>query len=136
MDNANNNSSSSADIQEIKQDLKEITVKVNEMDKSLSHVLYKFEQHREYEEQYYDEMRKISDILSRNTASLELHMKRSDALEALLQKQENKVAPLELDFQVRQKNKETIVYLSKVASLIVAILAIGASIVAWIKGLK
>lgn len=70
----------------------------------------------------------IDKTLERNTASLEEHMRRTDALEMLHKDNEQRIQNLEAPHKAVKTMKETIVGLGKTGA---AILAIG-SFISWI----
>lgn len=108
-------------IKELKSDIKELVVKVDEIDKKLAIYNVQFESHTIAEEKFYEEIKNISQTLVKNTQSLDEHIRRTDLLEKSLTEQNTRLTPVELDYLVRQENRKSLIFYAKVLGGIVAL---------------
>src|ERR1035437_5559232 len=56
------------------------------------------ESHAKQNDRMYEELKRMNDILQSNTESLKEHMHRSDLLESLMTKMDDRLSPIEVDF--------------------------------------
>lgn len=79
----------------IEKKIEDISDCVNKIDKDV--VLHKaaFDNHLAQDERMYEEFRRMNDILQQNTDSLKEHMHRTHLLEAIVEKMDNRLSPLE-----------------------------------------
>lgn len=101
-------------IDTLREDLKELSNKVVEIDKKLDIHTSKFDSHVEHEANYYNELKVISETLVKNTQSLNEHMKRTALLEEAF-------SPVRTDYIARTEFKKSLVLMSKILGGIVAL---------------
>jgi len=88
--------------------LDEMLNKIDEKLDSVSDAIYKvdkevalqkaaFDEHLRQDEKMYEEFKRMNDILQQNTNSLKEHMHRTELLETLVQKMDQRLSPIELE---------------------------------------
>ena len=93
----------------IQERLDVVIEKTYEIGASLKSHREMFEQHSSQDEQMYDELRRMNNILQDNTNSLRQHMHRTDLLEILVKNAEARFNPFEVEM-IRKKNINNWIY--------------------------
>jgi len=112
-------------VKEIEQSVKEIAREVNSLDKTIGEYKVAFDNHVSIDEDMHNELKRMNDILAANTESLKLHMRRTELLEDLSTKIDNRLNTLEVkiieDKAVSQYKKEVWVNVAKVVGILVGV---------------
>jgi hypothetical protein len=100
-------------------DVNDVTTKI---DKDLALHKAQFEAHIEQDEKMYEEFKRMNDILQQNTDSLKEHMHRTDLLESLVAKMDERITPVELE-HIKKKAvsdwmKDKAIFIAKVAAAV------------------
>ena len=100
------------------------------MDKDLALQKCALESHTQQDEKMYEELKRMNDILQQNTESLREHMHRSDLLEDLLVKIDQRLSPIEIEFIQNAAVKAWIMHKVKIIAKIGT--AVAAVAGAWV----
>jgi DNA repair exonuclease SbcCD ATPase subunit len=117
--------------------LDEIADACQSIDKEVSLQKAAFDEHIKQDEKMYEEFKRMNDILQQNTDSLKEHMHRTDLLEHLVKKMDERFTPIELThiesrviekYKSQKKAKRTahIILITKIVSGVAA--AIGLAV--------
>lgn len=77
--------------------VEEVSDTVHKIDKEVALQKAAFDEHIKQDEKMYEEFKRMNDILQQNTESLKEHMHRTNLLENLVQKMDERLSPIELD---------------------------------------
>jgi hypothetical protein len=122
-------------IENIERKVDDIAECIHGVDKELSLHKATFEDHAKQDALMYEELKRMNDILQTNTESLREHMHRTDLLEQMVKKLDERFTPLEVEYikkeAVNEYAKEKLVLIAKIGGAIVA----GATIALYAKKL-
>lgn len=84
------------EIRSLEESVKDVSNKVNSLDKNFVEYKVSFDNHVSVDEKMYAELRRMNDILAENTESLKTHIRRTDALEDLAIGMNKRLSELEV----------------------------------------
>jgi len=119
----------------IKEKVEEVAETIHKIDKEVSLQKAAFDDHLEQDERMFQEFRRMNDILQQNTDSLKEHMHRTDMLEGLITRMDERFSPIEMkhtkdmviaEYRAERKQKiaKWLVFIAKVAGGITAVITI------------
>lgn len=127
------------EIRSIDSSVKDVSDKVADIDKTMAAYKAAFDGHTSVDEQMYKELRRMNDILSLNTESLRLHMKRTELLEEATLKMNSRLSELEIKniqaAAIKDWIKSSAIFTGKIIGGLVALGTLAAmlpSIIKWI----
>lgn len=94
--------SDSKKIDYIQEKLDDVASTCANIDKEVALQKQAFDDHLSQDERMYQEFKRMNDILQQNTDSLKEHMYRSDMLETLMTKMEERYSPVAKEFERKQ----------------------------------
>lgn len=104
---------------------KELSKSISSLDKTVGEFKVSFENHVASDEKMYEELKRMNDILSDNTASLQTHIKRTDLLEQAVMKMDVKLTALEVksigEEAIKKWLKDTTKFVGKVCAALAAL---------------
>lgn len=83
-------------LEKIDEKLDDVVNSIYKVDKEVALQKAAFDEHIKQDEKMYDELKRMNNILQQNTDSLKEHMHRTDLLEQMLSKMDQRLSPLEL----------------------------------------
>jgi DNA repair exonuclease SbcCD ATPase subunit len=111
--------------------LDEMSDVIHKVDKDVALHKAAFEDHTKADEKMYDELRRMNDILQTNTESLKEHMHRTELLEDLVKKMDQRLSPIEeerIQIEAIKKYKheklEKIIQWGKILGVILTLIGI------------
>jgi uncharacterized protein YukE len=120
----------------IQEKLDDVASTVHKIDKEVALQKAAFEDHQKQDEGMYEELKRMNNILQENTESLREHMHRTELLEKVVKKIDDRLSPFEQEKLKKEAvdhyRKEKLVQIGKWLGLIATIVGI----VAGIQGLK
>lgn len=112
-------------IDNVVEKLDSVSDKVSDINTKLEVHISKFNMHIDQEQEQNEILKRNTDILHVNTASLKDHMERTDLLESYVKKLDQRIAPVELELlrstAVSDWWKARVVFLAKLGGAIAAI---------------
>ena len=127
------------EIRSIDSSVKDVSDKVADIDKTMAAYKAAFDGHTSVDEQMYQELRRMNDILALNTESLKLHMKRTELLEEATLKMNYRLSELEIKniqaAAIKDWIKSSTIFTGKIIGGLVALGTLAAmlpSIIKWI----
>lgn len=84
-------------LNKIDEKLDEVCDAVHNVDKEVALQKAAFDEHIRQDEKMYEEFKRMNDILQQNTDSLKEHMHRTELLEELVKKMDQRLEPIELE---------------------------------------
>jgi DNA repair exonuclease SbcCD ATPase subunit len=100
--------------------LDEMSDVIHKVDKDVALHKAAFEDHTKADEKMYDELRRMNDILQTNTESLKEHMHRTELLEDLVKKMDQRLSPIEY----KHEKLEKIIQWGKILGVILTLIGI------------
>lgn len=92
------------EIKSIEDTVKDVSNKLNSLDKTMAEYKISFDHHIAVDEQMYHEFKRMNDILQQNTESLKQHMRRTDLNEEAIQRLGTRLT----DLEIRQIESEAV----------------------------
>lgn len=83
-------------LEKIDEKLDDVVNSIYKVDKEVALQKAAFNEHIKQDEKMYDELKRMNNILQQNTDSLKEHMHRTDLLETMLSKMDQRLSPIEL----------------------------------------
>lgn len=83
-------------LEKMDEKLDNVVDSIYKVDKEVALQKAAFDEHIKQDEKMYDELKRMNNILQQNTDSLKEHMHRTDLLEQMLSKMDQRLSPLEL----------------------------------------
>lgn len=84
-------------LNKIDEKLDEVVDSIHKIDKESALQKHAFDAHTKQDEQMYDELKRMNDILQQNTESLREHMKQTQLLKDTVLKIDARLAPIEIE---------------------------------------
>lgn len=111
--------------------LDHIIEKISGINSTLQVHIAKFDAHVTHEEEQKEELKRNTEVLHKNTASLQDHMKRTELLEHYVKTIDTRFTPVELEMlrkkAVSEWAKSRVFFLAKLGGAITALGALGAA---------
>jgi type I site-specific restriction endonuclease len=111
-------------IEKIKDGVDKIESAIHQIDKNFSLHKAVFDEHVKQDESMYQELKRMNDILQTNTESLKEHMHRTDLLEQMVRKMDERFTPIEIEHikkeAVGEYVKDKMVLVAKIAGALTA----------------
>ena len=122
----------------IQEKIDEVSNTIGKIDKELAVHKSTFHDHLRQDEQMYEELKRMNDILQQNTESLKEHMYRTELLEDIVKKIDLRLSPIEVqrleqDIISKYRN-EKLKKIGTIIGLLATIIGIGAAIKPWLTG--
>lgn len=83
-------------LEKMDEKLDDVVNSIYKVDKEVALQKAAFDEHIKQDEKMYDELKRMNNILQQNTDSLQEHMHRTDLLEQMLSKMDQRLSPIEL----------------------------------------
>lgn len=83
-------------LEKMDEKLDNVVDSIYKVDKEVALQKAAFDEHIKQDEKMYDELKRMNNILQQNTDSLKEHMHRTDLLEQMLSKMDQRLSPIEL----------------------------------------
>lgn len=119
-------------LNKIDEKLDEVSSAIHKVDKEVALHKVAFDEHIKQDEKMYEEFKRMNDILQQNTDSLKEHMHRTELLEDMVRKMDNRLTPLEVERiekeAVEKYTKEKLVKYGKVLGVITAAIGVIAAL--------
>jgi DNA repair exonuclease SbcCD ATPase subunit len=84
-------------LNKIDEKLDNVSDSIHKIDKEVALQKAAFDEHIKQDEKMYEEFKRMNDILQQNTDSLKEHMHRTDLLETMITKMDQRLSPIELE---------------------------------------
>jgi len=102
----------------IENKIQDVADTINKIDKEVALQKAAFDDHIKQDERMYEEFKRMNDILQQNTDSLKEHMHRTELLENIVQKMDERLSPLEMSINeqriISKYRKESAIKLAKI----------------------
>ena len=120
----------------IQEKIDEVSDLVHRIDKEVALQKNAFDDHLDQDERMYQEFKRMNDILQQNTDSLKEHMHRTELLESIVTKMDERLSPMELEHlkktAVRSWVKDNAILLAKIFGAISAVAGVWMLIQPWL----
>lgn len=123
------------EIRSIDSSIKDISNKINELDKTLVEYKVSFEHHIGADENMHSELKRMNNILAENTESLKYHIRRTDLLESNSVTLANRLSELEIKSIEANAIKQWISSQTKMVGKIIASLVTLGTLASYIPDL-
>jgi DNA repair exonuclease SbcCD ATPase subunit len=84
-------------LNKIDEKIDNVSDSIHKIDKEVALQKAAFDEHIKQDEKMYEEFKRMNDILQQNTDSLKEHMHRTDLLETMIAKMDQRLSPIELE---------------------------------------
>lgn len=115
-------------IEEIRDKVSDMSDTVHKIDKEVALQKAAFEDHMKQDELMYQEFKRMNDILQQNTESLKEHMHRTNLLEDVVQKMDQRLSPLEIkhikESAIKEWIKDNAIMVAKIAGAATAVIGL------------
>jgi DNA repair exonuclease SbcCD ATPase subunit len=84
-------------LNKIDEKIDNVSDSIHKIDKEVALQKAAFDEHIKQDEKMYEEFKRMNDILQQNTDSLKEHMHRTDLLETMITRMDQRLSPIELE---------------------------------------